>query len=653
MLKTGLGSLISALRRVRRLRRVFIWATELGLFALCGIVAFLLRFDFILSRPDLKSVSWGLAIWLPVKFAAFRLGGLDRGWGRFVSIPDVVRIALWNVAASAAGGALIFLLAPRGFPRSIYLIDLLLCFVATAGLRVLIRMVAEVGFTGNRRESSLRTLIYGAGIAGDILLREIRADCNLPYLVLGFLDDNPGKKGLRIQGLPVLGAGSDVEALVREHAIEEVLIAIPSASGLQMTSILRACRSAGVRCKTVPGLDEILRSGPLAGKIRDVDVDDLLGRNPIHLDTDRIRERLAGRTVLVTGAAGSIGSELCRQIARFGPKGIVGFEIAESPLFLLDREMRAAFPGVAFHPEIGNVQNRERFSQVLETHNPSIVFHAAAYKHVPMMEAHVFEAVENNVFGTRNAAAAALSHGVADFVMISTDKAVRPTSVMGATKRLAELVVNSMQNGGAKFLSVRFGNVLGSSGSVIPVFRQQIAAGGPVTVTHPEMRRFFMTIPEAAQLVLQATVIGNGGEILTLDMGKPVKIVDLATNLILLSGLRPGEDIRIEFIGVRPGEKLYEESNAYEENMVPTSHEKIKMFVGPSALPEQIRERLLELELICSSRDIRGLVLLFKDLVPEYNPSAQILTGAFNGGNPAQIAEGNRRAKAASAGSAG
>jgi FlaA1/EpsC-like NDP-sugar epimerase len=609
-------------------RRVAVLCAEVAIFAGAGTLAFLLRFDFGIPPVYQKYFLWGLAIWIPVKLLVFRLTGLDRGWGRFASVHDAVRIGVGNVSASAFSAMLIRLLAPPGFPRSIYLLDLLLCLLATAGVRVAVRVLAE----GRQNGGGTRTLVYGAGLAGDLLAREIRSNPRLPYKLAGFVDDSPGKRGLHIQGLRVLGSGEGLAAIVRKHAIEQVLIAIPSATGAQMTQILGRCRSAGVKCKTVPGMAEILEDGPLAGMIRDVDVEDLLGRNPVRLEVERIRGRLEGKMVLVTGAAGSIGSEICRQVARFGPRGIVAFEIAETALFHLEREMLALFPEVAFHAEIGNVQNGARVAEVLEAYRPSTVFHAAAYKHVPMMEAHLFEAVENNVFGTRTVAEEAARHGVEEFVMISTDKAVRPTNVMGATKRLAELVVNSLQDGGTRFCSVRFGNVLASNGSVIPIFKKQIAAGGPVTVTHPEMRRFFMTIPEAVQLVLQAASLGKGGEIFVLDMGEPVKIVDLATNLILLSGLRPGEDIQIEFTGMRPGEKLYEEVAAMEESTLPTSHEKIKVFGGASASPALMRERLAGLQEICSSRDVRGLVLLFKELVPEYNPSVQILGQAFHGG---------------------
>jgi FlaA1/EpsC-like NDP-sugar epimerase len=352
-----------------------------------------------------------------------------------------------------------------------------------------------------------------------------------------------------------------------------------------------------------------------------VAVEDLLGRTPVRLEEHKIRETISGRTVLVTGAAGSIGSELCRQIARFHPAGIVGFDIAESPLFEIDRELCE----VPFFPEIGSIQNRARLDEVLHQYSPSVVYHAAAYKHVPMMESHAFEAIENNVFGTYNAAMAAAEHGVEDFVLISSDKAVRPTNVMGATKRVAELLLLALQNGPTRYVAVRFGNVLGSNGSVIPIFKKQIAAGGPVTVTHPDMQRFFMTIPEACQLVLQAAVIGQGGQICVLDMGEPVKIVDLARNLILLSGLRPGDDIRIEFTGIRPGEKLNEELSTMLEDTAPTTHEKIRVYVG-NGMPEgDMLSWLHRLREICEARDAGRLVVALKEIVLDYSPSAHLL----------------------------
>ena len=423
----------------------------------------------------------------------------------------------------------------------------------------------------------------------------------------------------------VLGKGAALASIVKAHGIELVLIAMPSATGAQMAGVLEYCQAAGVRYRTIPGLAEVIESSGLATQIRDVSVEDLLGRNPVHLEETAIREKLEQQVVMVTGAAGSIGSELCRQIARFRPRAIVGFEIAETALFHLEGEMRRAFPDVAFYPEIGSIQNPRRLSDVLGRHAPSILYHAAAYKHVPMMEDHLFEAVENNVIGTWNVADAAAQFGVFDFVMISSDKAVRPANIMGLTKRVAELVIHSLQNGGPRYVAVRFGNVLGSNGSVIPLFKSQIARGGPVTVTHPEMRRYFMTILEASQLVLQASSMGAGGELFILDMGQPVRILDLARNLILLSGLRPDQDIRIEFSGTRPGEKLYEELSMLEEETLPTCHEKIKIYSGNGLPTDSMTDHLEIIRRYCDNRDARNLLLYLKELVPDYNPSGYVL----------------------------
>jgi len=394
-----------------------------------------------------------------------------------------------------------------------------------------------------------------------------------------------------------------------------------------MVRILKLALDAGAEYKMVPGLGDLIQGTELGKQIRDVAVEDILGRRPVHLDQGSIRERIEGKVVMVTGAAGSIGSELCRQIARFHPLALIGFDDAETPLFHLGREMARNFPDLVFHSEIGNITRPDTLQRVMLHHQPSILYHAAAYKHVPMMERHVFAAVENNILGTWQVARAAAQHGVEDFVMISTDKAVRPTSIMGATKRVAELVIGAFQKEyGTKFVAVRFGNVLGSNGSVVPIFKDQIAAGGPVTVTHPEMRRYFMTIPEAAQLVLQAFSIGKGGEVFVLDMGEPVKIVDLARNLILLSGLQPDRDIKIQYTGVRPGEKLIEELNLQHEHLVPTSHSKIRSYVGHHHLDAiQIKTVMHRMEQIIEEQDVASLVLLLKELIPDYNPGSRML----------------------------
>ena len=606
-------------------RRSLVFISQLLIFAFSGVAAFLLRFDLSIPRQCLRYLLIAVPVWVVVKGIAFHVTKLNRRGYTYVSVTDVYRLTLANAVGSLVSCGIILLVAPAGFPRAIYLIDLALSMLATAGIPISAQMIVEAIQRSQSTLHEKRTIIYGAGDAGITLLREIRNNSRLAYDVRGFIDDKTDKKGIFISGVPVLGTGEAIAEVVKRHRIEIILIAIPSAVGIEMTRILGLCHAAHVECKTVPGLGEIIEGAGLIGQIREVAVEDLLGRTPVRLEEQLIRKSIAGRVVMVTGAAGSIGSELCRQIARFRPAGIIGFEIAESPLFEIDREMRRSFPQVPFYPEIGSVQNRQRLDEVMSQYRPAVVYHAAAYKHVPLMETHVFEAVENNVLGTYNLAEASLYHRVEDFVMISSDKAVRPTNVMGATKRLAELLLLGLQNGGTQFVTVRFGNVLGSNGSVIPIFKKQIMAGGPVTVTHPEMRRFFMTIPEACQLVLQASAIGEGGQICVLDMGQPVKIVDLARNLILLSGLKPDEDINIEFTGMRPGEKLFEELSSLTEDTVPTEHEKVRIFIGNGSPDEDVHVWVDSLRRICETRDMSRLIVALKELVLDYNPSTHLL----------------------------
>jgi len=607
--------------------RLLIFLVQTGIFAISVASAFLLRFDLSFPATETAHLLYALGICILVKTLIFHVVKLDRGWWGFVSLRDLPRLATGNLLGSVIATAVIVHFAPIGFPRSVYVLDLLVCLLLT----VMARLAARIFFESSSHApgGTKRTLIYGAGVAGISLLAEIGWNVRLPYKIVGLIDDDPTKAGAVIHGETVLGNGKKLAAIVRKYNVETVLIAIPSATGQQMTTILRLCQDVGVSFKTVPGLGEIIKGDGLVKQVRDVAVEDLLGRSQAQLDEGEIARKLEGKVVLVTGAGGSIGSELCRQIARFRPKAIIGYEISENALFYLDLEMKEHFPEVRFHPEIGSVQKTRRLVEVLDRYHPSILYHAAAYKHVPMMEAHLFEAMENNVFGSYSAALAASKFGLEDFVMISTDKAVRPTSIMGVTKRLAELAVHSLQNGGTRFVSVRFGNVLGSNGSVIPLFKKQIASGGPVTVTHPGMLRYFMTIPEASQLVLQASVMGKGGEIFVLDMGEPVKIVDLARNLILLSGLRPDEDIRIEFSGIRPGEKLYEELQTFEETAITTRHKKIKIFAGPTMSLDEMTRSIESLRHICAARDVAQLLLQLKEIVPEYNPSTNILKRAL------------------------
>jgi FlaA1/EpsC-like NDP-sugar epimerase len=628
-------------------RRPIFWMTYPPLFAFCGWLAFLLRFDFSIPLSYRDHLLAAMAVWTLLKVLVFHLEGMDRNGSHLISSADVARIVAVNLKASFLSAAIILLVAPPGFPRSIYLIDLILSVLGTLGTRLACRLWEERAVAAKVRGTQKRTLIYGAGGAGELLLQDIKGNPKVPYKVIGFVDDNPLKDGAVIHGMRVMGSGQRLVQLVKRYRIQEVLIAIPSATAAETWAILGRCSEAGVSCKTVPGLDQILTGSGLAGQVRDVAVEDLLGRTQVELDELAIASVIKDSVVLVTGAGGSIGSELCRQIARFQPKSIVGYEISENALHELSLEMADRFPEVVFHPAVGSIQNRKRLAEVMEQHRPRILYHAAAYKHVPMMEAHLYEAVENNVFGTLNVALAAREYNIERFVLISSDKAVRPTNVMGATKRVAELLVNALQNGGTKYAAVRFGNVLGSNGSVIPLFKKQIAARRPLTVTHPDMQRYFMTVSEAVQLVLQASAMGQGGEVFVLDMGQPVRIVDLARNLILLSGLRPDEDIRIEFTGVRPGEKLCEELNTITETTVPTRHDKIRIFTGPGVTPEEMARHLEGLRKETDIRDAEGIIRRLQALVNDYHPSWHALEGArFSANN---FPQGRGRAYAVTA----
>jgi FlaA1/EpsC-like NDP-sugar epimerase len=610
--------------RLRLGRTLFVYGTEIFAILCAAVFAFLLRFDFSLPPSYVPVLLKAVVVWVPAKILVFKLLGLDRRWARYVSLSDLNLVAASNLIGSIIS-LVVLLVLGRGVPRSIYAIDFLLCLMLTCGIRVAVRTAYEnlrVRPSGSRK----RTIIYGAGNAGAALVRDLRQNAVSKYDPCGFVDDSPQKLGLVLHGVKVYGAGDRLAEICNDRSAELVLIAIPSLSGMQLTRILESCTLAGIPYKTIPGLDEILEDSALSRQIRDVAVEDLLGRHPVVLDQSSLEGQLTGRVIMVTGAAGSIGSEICRQLARFRPKAIVGFEIAESALFNLQLEMARRYPSITFEAEIGSIQNRARLRDVFAKHRPHAVYHAAAYKHVPLMEAHMFEAVENNVFGTLNLVETAREFNVQEFVMISTDKAVRPTNIMGSTKRIAEILVRALQPEGARYVSVRFGNVLGSNGSVIPIFKEQISRGGPVTVTHPDMRRYFMTIPEACQLVLQASTMGRGGEIFVLDMGEPVKIADLARNLILLSGLRPNVDIQIEFSGQRPGEKLFEELNAEGEDFVPTHHEKIKIFAGGTQPWHEVERNLDWLRDHCVQRSCSELVALIRQVVPDYSPSARLLS---------------------------
>ena len=618
--------MIEVLLRHRRAARAAFHALVV---AAALAAAFLLRFEFTLDAEYRRMLAAALPLAMALKLTVFRGFALrDLPW-RFIGLEGVTRTAAANAVASLLAAPLLRWRLGPAFPRSIGLLDFLLCLAFMTGMQLAVRLLFDRA--RRARPGSRRILIYGAGRTGVTLLSEIREHPELGYQVAGFLDDNALKRDLRMRGVRVWGGRTALTEVVRRERIEEVLLALPTAPGAEIAAILEQCHAVNVVTRRIPPLAELMEDRILVGQIREVRVEDLLGRPAVFLDEDAIRAGLTSRVVLVTGAGGSIGGELCRQVATYQPAAIVGLDQSETALYHIDQEMRERFPRAVFHPEVGSIQNRRRLVEIFDEHRPYAVYHAAAYKHVPLMEGHLFEAVENNVFGTQQVVRAASAAGVETVVLVSSDKAVRPVNIMGATKRAAELVclAAGQEDWRTRFLAVRFGNVLGSNGSVIPKFQRQIAAGGPVTVTHPEMRRFFMTIREAAQLVLQSAAMGAGGEVFVLNMGEPVRILDLARKMILLSGLRPDTDIRIEFSGVRPGEKLYEELSAYEEDTRPTPHSQIRIFTGRGVAPEILARSLEDLRCFIDARDAGSVVMCLKELIPDYNPSAFVLRKAL------------------------
>jgi len=588
-------------------------------------MAFSLRLDFSINPQSrlafFHSLPWVLAIKLIV-FAAF---GLLRGWWRYVGMNDLLDIT----KASVTSGALLYAafwagLWPRlGYPRSVILIDLLLTILCIGGARVAARFYAEALHNCVAKKE---TLIVGAGVAGSTILRELKQNPSLDYKPIGFVDDDRSKLGIKIHGKPVLGATRDIGPLVAAHGVKCVLIAIPSANGEKIDEIVGRCSQSKVEFKILNGIGKRIEGEPRINQLRQVRLEDLLGREPVRLDLRNIEMKLRDQSVLITGAGGSIGSELARQVAKFRPAKLVLFERSENDLFRLCCELHRNFPMLNKVAVVGDILDVSLLREVFSAHRPHSVFHAAAYKHVPMMETNCFQAVTNNVFGTYNVALVARQFQVNDFVMISTDKAVKPTNIMGVTKRIAELIILGLQHQQTRFLAVRFGNVLGSNGSVLPIFEEQIRNGGPVTVTHPEAKRYFMLIPEAVQLVLQASTMGKGGEIFILDMGKDIKIDDLARNMIRLAGVQPDKEIKIVYSGLRPGEKLIEELRFQGENLSATAHEKIRVLQGGTVDFLQVRCWLDELSAPVESRNVSGLVTMLTKLVPEYRPSEEILT---------------------------
>lgn len=613
---------------------------DLVVMTLAFCVAFLLRFDWAMPADMVGRLALTVPYVVLGEYLVFALFGVPRFSWRYVGLREVRTIF---VAATVASGALLVIRLVLGelqfvypflrhgvVPNGVIAANYTLLFLAVCGVRVLRRLIAERAEKEGRRRAQPRveptpTMLVGAGQCGLLMARELANRPDLGLRPVGFIDDDPDKLGTVVHGIPVVGASTDLQRLCAERGARQVIITIASASGKTMREIVARCEEAGLPTKIIPGLYELADGAVNISRIRDVAIEDLLGRDAVQLEMDTIGDVVTDRVVMVTGAGGSIGSELCRQLCRFRPKRLLLVERAENALFQIHRELEPQHPSVRVVPLIADVTDVPRMESVFRAERPALVLHAAAHKHVPMMEWNPSEALKNNVLGTAACANLASRHGAERFVLISTDKAVNPTSVMGATKRIAEMYVQSLAGRTTtRFATVRFGNVLGSAGSVIPIFKEQIARGGPVTVTHPEMRRYFMTIPEACQLVLQAGAMGQGGEIFVLDMGEPVRIVDLARDLIALSGLQEGEDIEIAFVGTRPGEKLFEEIVTDSEAAEKTRHPKI--LIGKTRSPSHtvVEGWLRELETTLDHAGDAEALAFVRRCVPEFRstPSA-------------------------------
>ncbi|SMC42396.1 NDP-sugar epimerase, includes UDP-GlcNAc-inverting 4,6-dehydratase FlaA1 and capsular polysaccharide biosynthesis protein EpsC [Desulfocicer vacuolatum DSM 3385] len=660
-----------------------IFFIDLLLFSLSLLCAYLIRFEFVMSPGMWDQYVHLLPLVLTVKSLSFLFMQMYKGMFRYAGLAD-----LWRLAKAVAISTLVMLSGGlllhrfQGFSRAVFLIDGVMTLLFAGGLRLFIRyifkeyMVHKGDGNGlplfNMNKDKTPVLIYGAGSAGEKLYREIAENPRLRYRVVGFGDDDPQKKGRSIHGVSVLGGAKDICALKETHKFSQVLIAMPSSTGRQMRAVVDECKSCDLPFKTLPGMGELVNGKVNVKVLRDVSYRDLLRRKPVELDRESISGYLNEKVVMVTGAGGSIGSELCRQIIRFNPRQLVLLDSCEAALYHVQMELKHRAKYQRYSTVLAKIQDANLMDKVMQRHRPQVIFHAAAYKHVPMLEKNPWEAVSNNIYGNQVMVEMALSWNVERFVLVSTDKAVRPTNIMGASKRICELIVHSYVGLNAetfkqilfpvpdqdksdqdkpdldekaappvpdsksagpdtpetKFMAVRFGNVVGSSGSVIPLFREQIERGGPVTVTHPDVTRYFMTIPEAAQLILQAGSQGEGGETFILEMGQSIKIADMAKDLIRLCGLVPDEDIEIEFTGLRQGEKLYEELITEGEGIVPTPHKKILVLKDKDAwngygtrenFQNWLMERLNELYAAADSHDICAIREKMQEIVPEFD----------------------------------
>ncbi len=664
LLATKLTSFEAFVMRYRLLVNISLHAFVFGVALL---IAYLVRFDAgvqgywtMLTCPNCgkgitpPTPNWFYESFLPLlpyfilmKLVIFARMKLLRGGWQYSSIRDVsnILLAAWVFVFVTFMLIVLFSYLPSQFDRHVpYLTEffgrkyskgvLVLDFLGTVFLVCAVRL----GFRIYREElrplsgaGVRRVLVVGAGNAAEAIIREILRMRVEKYRVVGLVDDDPSKRDISIHGVPVLGATADIRRICDEKNIDEIITAIPSATQKQLRRVIEVCSGTKLKFQSLPGVGDLIDGRVTVSQIRPVDINDLLGREAVQLDLEAIGRFLHDRRVLVTGAGGSIGSEMCRQICKFGPSKLILVEQAETPLFDIENELRGSHGDIVIVPCICDIYDRDRVMNIWDKQRPEVVIHAAAHKHVPLMEHNPSEAVKNNILGTRNVADACCRFGSDEFVTISTDKAVNPSSIMGASKRVAEIYTQSLSGSGqcaTKFKTVRFGNVLGSAGSVVPTFRRQIAAGGPVTVTHPEMTRYFMTIPEAAQLVLQAAATGVGGQIYLLDMGEPVKIVDLARQMITLSGFRPGEDIDIHFTGIRPGEKLFEELRTAGEGMEPTVHPKVAVWKSTPVEWNRVLQAFGAFESLRNCNDRDAVIAAIKALVPEFESTGMKPTGA-------------------------
>lgn len=584
-------------------------------------IAWFLAYWIRFSIVGIKQGPWGFALYvfpflLLVQIISYWYFGLYRGVWRFASLPDLVRIIKAVFVGSVIViGSLFLFTRLQDIPRAIFPIYITILVVLLGGSRFIYRYFKEHRSVTRKNK---RTLIIGAGQAGELLVRDLLRASNHDYLPVAFVDDDLTKQGQEIHRVRVVGTCFDIKKIVNKFGINFAIIALPSASAEEMRKIVETCRSTEIEFQTLPSISELATHDVTVGALREVDVADLLGREQVKIDWQEVQKVISGKVVLISGGGGSIGSEICRQVAKLKPKSLVVFERAEFNLYQIEQEIRNNYPELNFITFLGSVADKLFVKHVLSETHPDMIFHAAAYKHVPILESQVYSAIANNVVGTKILAEAAIEAGVKKFVMVSTDKAVRPTNVMGATKRLAEMICQSYNCDKTQFITTRFGNVLGSSGSVVPLFKKQLATGGPLTVTHPDITRYFMTIPEAVVLILQTCVLGNGGEIFVLDMGEPIKITYLAEQIIRLSGKQPGVDVQIVYTGLRPGEKMHEELFYQNEEMVGTGHKKVFRALS-NGVSDGFNAKLHSLEKELTKDNYTELLKLLQQLVPEFH----------------------------------